>query len=94
MPTREDLADEAARLRRVRHLVDVATSLIMQAGMTRTEAESLVTGVRSRVLDLFPGAEGTFEIVYAPRFRRIIDEFARPDAASRCVVIPFPQPHR
>jgi hypothetical protein len=90
VPSREELADETARVRKVRHLVDIATSLIMQAGMSRREAETLVAGVRSRILDLFPGSEDTFEIVYGPRFRRIIDEFARPDAHARGVVIRFP----
>ena len=92
MATREQLADEAARARKVRQLVDIATSLIMQSGMTRHDAENLVAAVRERILDLFPDGEQTYEIIYAPRFRRIIDEFSRPDPPSRSVVIRFPTP--
>lgn len=86
MATREQLADEAARARKVRHLVDLSTSLIMQSGMSRRDAEHLVQMVRERILALFPDGEETYELVYAPRFRRLIDEFARPDTG---VVIPF-----
>jgi len=87
--TREQLDDEAARVRKVRHLVDLATSLIMQAGMTRREAEQLVADVRERILTLFPDGAETYELVYSRRFRRLIDEFAKPMPASRAVVTPF-----
>jgi hypothetical protein len=90
MVTREQLDDEASRLRKVRHLVDLATSLIMQARMTRHEAEQLVAEVRVRVLGLFPDGAETFELLYSRRFRRLINEFAKPAAANPAVVIPFP----
>jgi hypothetical protein len=87
--TREQLADEAARAQKVRHLVDLATSLIMQSGMARRDAEHLVANIRERILALFPDGEETYDIIYAPRFRRLVDEFARPERSSRGVVIPF-----
>lgn len=90
MPTREELADEARRISRVRAIVDVTSSLIMQSGFHRSEAEALVDMARQKVLELFPGREETFEIVYARRFRRLIDEFARLDPASEPLIIPFP----
>jgi hypothetical protein len=92
--TREQLADEAARARKVRHLVDLATSLIMQSGMTRRDAEHLVATIRERILSLFPDGEETYEVVYARRFRRLIDEFARPDAPPQGVVLRFPAESR
>lgn len=90
MASPEQLADEAIRARKVRHLVDLATSLIMQAQMTRRDAEQLVATVRERILNLFPGAEETYELLYARRFQRLIDEFARPNPVGRGVVIAFP----
>ena len=89
MATREQLADETARLRKVRHLVDLATSLIMQSEMTRRDAEQLVGMVRERILKLFPDGEETYEVVYARRFRRLIDEFTRPNPTRTGVVLPF-----
>jgi hypothetical protein len=87
--TREQLDDEAGRVRKVRHLVDLATSLIMQAGMTRREAEQLVAEVRQRILTLFPDGEETYELVYSRRFRRLIDEFAKATPPASDVVLPF-----
>jgi hypothetical protein len=92
MATPEQLADEAKRARKVRQLVDVTTSLIMQSRMPRKEAEALVEAVRGKILELFPDAEETYEVIYSRRFRRIIDEYAGPDAPPRSVVIPFPPP--
>jgi hypothetical protein len=88
--TAEQLADEARRARKVRHIVDLSTSFIMQAGMTRQDAENLVAIARERILHLFPDGEQTYELVYAPRFRRLIDEFARPSPPDGAVIIPFP----
>lgn len=91
MATREEVADEARRARKVRQIVDISTSLIMQSNMTRREAEALVGGVRERILALFPDGEQTYELIYARRFRRLIDEFADVSAGRQWgVVIPFP----
>jgi len=90
MATPEQLEDEAVRARKVRHLVDLATSLIMQAQMSRRDAEQLVAAVRERILSLFPGADDTYELLYARRFRRLIDEFAKSNRAAPGVVLPFP----
>ena len=90
MASREQLADEARRAQKVRQVVDIATNLIMQSSMTRRDAESLVAAVRERILVLFPDGEQTYELIYRPRFRRLIDEFTSPADTSRGVVIPFP----
>ena len=58
--------------------------------MSRADAEALVATIRERILNLFPDGEETYELIYAPRFRRLIDEFARPDPQPRGVIIPFP----
>lgn len=87
MATPEQLADESRRASKVRQLVDIASSLIMQSKMPRREAEALVGCVRGQILTLFPDRAETYELIYAPRFRRLIDEFtvARHGAA----VLPF-----
>jgi hypothetical protein len=90
MASREELADEARRARKVRQIVDIATSLIMQSRMTRDEAEALAAFVRTRVLLLFPGREDTYELIYTPRFRRLIDEFAVDPPVRQGVVLRFP----
>ena len=87
-PTAEELADEERRARKVRQLVDIATALVIQSNMTVDEAESLVQIVRERILGLFPDGADTYELIYAPRFRRLIAEFGRRRQLG--VVIPFP----
>jgi hypothetical protein len=76
---REELREEELRIRRVRWIVDLTAGVIMQSRMHRTEAEQLVRGVRTMILRLFPGGDETYEIVYARRFRRLLDEFTLPD---------------
>ena len=75
------------RVRKVRQIVDIASCLIMQSNMTRDAADALIQGVRKRILTLFPDGEQAYELIYAPRFRRLIDEFAQ--ASGRGVVIPL-----
>ena len=83
VPTREEIEDERRRARRVRHIVDLTCAMIAQGQLPRQDAEELVHAARARILDLFPGREQTYEIVCAPRFRRILDEFSRPDSSPR-----------
>jgi hypothetical protein len=85
--TPQQLADEAMRARKVRHIVDIASCLIMQSNMTHDAAEALIQGVREQILTLFPDGEQAYELIYATRFRRLIDEFARTSTGS--VVIPL-----
>ncbi len=66
----------------------------MQSSMTRGDAESLVATVRERILALFPEGEETYELIYAPRFRRLMDEFTSTPGVRRAVVIPFPSDRR
>jgi hypothetical protein len=87
-PTLEALADESRRVRKVRQLVDIATALILQSNLTVDDAERLVAGVRAQILALFPDGEEVYELIDAPRFRRLIHEYA--PSPHHGVVIPFP----
>ena len=80
------VAEEQARADRMRRMVDVACAVLRQGRLSRAEAEDLVADARRRVLELFPGKDGVFDLVLAPRFRRILDEFCPPAGAR---VLPF-----
>ena len=82
----EALADETRRADALRRTVDVTCALLRQAQLPRDEAESVVAFTRTRVLELFPGKEDVFELVLAPRFARILDEFC---ASPRARILPF-----
>jgi hypothetical protein len=42
--------------------------------MPLDEAQRIVQAVRQQAMRLFPGKEQTFELLYTPRFRRLIAE--------------------
>ncbi len=73
-PTREEIAEENRKIRRLRFMVDFSISLIRQGNLSREEAFRIFIGVKNLALELFPGKEEVFEIVYSPRFRRAIAE--------------------
>lgn len=70
----EEVAEENRRIRRLRFLVDFWLQLIMQADLSRDEALQVVEHVKKQACSLFPGKEETFELIYRPRFMRIIEE--------------------
>ena len=81
------LADEKRRLRQLRMVVDLTCNVLMQGRLRRDEAENLVAAARRRALELFPDKEETYELILAPRFARLVREFAY--AEKRAPVAPF-----
>ncbi len=71
------LAAERQRLRRMKTVVDLACAVIAQGRLSRPEAEDVAAAARAQVLALFPDKEATWDLVLAPRFRRLIAEYAR-----------------
>jgi hypothetical protein len=82
-------AEERRRLRLLRTVVDLTTNVLAQGGMTRPEAEALVDAARRRALELFPDKAETYDLILAPRFARLMDEFVGPPTAN---VVPFRRP--
>jgi hypothetical protein len=76
------LAEEERRADALRRTVDVACALLRQARLPRDEAEEIVAFTKKRVLELFPGKEDVFDLVLAPRFARILDEFCVPSGPA------------
>ncbi|MEM5788298.1 MAG: hypothetical protein AAGU11_13350 [Syntrophobacteraceae bacterium] len=66
--------EEDRKIRHLRRLVDFSLALIAQSPMHIDEAQAVVEGVRRHALLLFPGKEETFDLLYTPRFRRLIAE--------------------
>jgi hypothetical protein len=85
------LADEARRLRMLRLIVDLTGNVLLQGGLGREEAQALVRAARARVLELFPDKEAVYELVLAPRFARLIEEFATAPPLPR-KLLPFRLP--
>ena len=71
---RETLAEEEKRMRRLKWIVDLNQAVLMQADLTLREAFEIVRGTRKAALALFPDKGDVFDLIYAPRFKRIIRE--------------------
>lgn len=69
-----DLIEEEKKIKRLRFIVDLTQAVLMQADLTLREAFDLVAGAKNAAAILFPGREHVFDLVYAPRLRRIINE--------------------
>ena len=74
MPTPEELKDEERRLRQLQLVVGLTMSVISQTKLSLEEASRMVAGVRQLALKLFPGKELAFDLIYQPRFRRLLAE--------------------
>jgi len=71
---RQAVREENRRLRYLRFLVDLALMEIRAGRFTKPQAEKIVENIRSQALQLFPGKELAFDLIYRPRFRRTIAE--------------------
>jgi hypothetical protein len=74
MATSREIDKENKKIRFLRLLVDFSMQLILQEDLPLEEALRIVEGVKGHACRLFPGKEETFELIYRPRFRRILAE--------------------
>jgi len=68
------LAEEEKRMRRLRWIVDLNQAVLMQADITLREAFNIMNDTKRAALALFPDKGDVFDLIYAPRFKRIIRE--------------------
>ncbi len=70
----KEIREENRRIRYLRFLVDFSILSIQQDDLSLEEAQNLVEDVKKAACNLFPGKEETFELIYRPRFNRVIEE--------------------
>ena len=71
----EALKEEERRLRMLRFVVDLnLATLMQQTDLTLREAFDILKNTRQAAQNLFPGKDDVFELIYTPRFMRIIRE--------------------
>lgn len=69
------IENENKMLRRLRFLVDLVFATIAQDyDMTLEEAWNHVIGLKAAAVTMFPGKEEAFDIIYMPRFSRLLAE--------------------
>ena len=69
-----EIREENRKIRYLRFLVDFSILSIQQDDLLLQEALELVGEVKRAACSLFPGKEETFELIYRPRFNRVIEE--------------------
>jgi hypothetical protein len=75
--------EEENMLRRLRWIVDLTQAVLMQSDLTLHESLTLMNNTRKAVLSLFPDKAFVYDLIYTPRFQRILDErFRIPDTWS------------
>ncbi|MBS3756865.1 MAG: hypothetical protein KGY38_07815 [Desulfobacterales bacterium] len=65
---------EEEGMKSLRRLVDECAQALSEQDLSLEQAETRIEKTREQVLDLFPGKEEQFELIYRPRFERIIQE--------------------
>jgi hypothetical protein len=73
-PDKEALEEEQRQLRRLTRSMDLAAALLWRVHLTLEEAQDIVRHAKHTALQLFPDKEEAFDLIYAPRFRRILVE--------------------
>ena len=68
------IAIENRKVRGLKRAVDAAYALILQADITIDEALDIVNATKRRALSLFPDKERTYNLIYAPRLLRAVQE--------------------
>ncbi len=74
MENEDGILKEEQEIRQLRIIVDYTESLLRQSSLSHRECIDLVENTKRAVLRLFPGKEDVFDLIYVPRFSRVISE--------------------
>jgi hypothetical protein len=76
-PTSAEIDEESRRVRRLRIVVNLSLSLIAQGDLPYEEAQEIAAATRRLAEQLFPGKGEVYDLLYRPKFRRLINEVYR-----------------
>lgn len=71
---KREMEEENRRIRALKFLVDFSMAYLSQTKLSLEEAHAVVQGVKKQAMHLFPDKEETFDLIYLPRFRRLLRE--------------------
>lgn len=66
------IREETRRLRRLQLTVRLVMNIISQGNLPFEEASEMVAGTRRVALNLFPGKEQAYDLLYRPRLQRLL----------------------
>jgi hypothetical protein len=76
-PTQEQIDEESRQLRRLRILVRLTLETIADGDLSAEEAAGMIAATRRAALDMFPGKERAFDLIYRPQFQRLMNAVYR-----------------
>ncbi|MGH9757410.1 MAG: hypothetical protein ACRD4M_06705 [Candidatus Acidiferrales bacterium] len=72
LPAQEAIDEESRRIRRLRILVQLTLETIAAGDLSPEEAAGMIAATRQAALEMFPGKEKTFDLIYRPKFQRVM----------------------
>ncbi len=75
--SRAAIDEESRRIRRLQIVVRLALGIIAEGSLPYQEAVELAGATRNVALTLFPESGATFDLLYRPKFQRLIREVYR-----------------
>jgi hypothetical protein len=76
-PTQEQIDEESRLIRRLRILVRLTMDTIATGDLSAEEAAGMIAATRRAALDMFPGKERAFDLIYRPQFQRMMNAVYR-----------------
>jgi hypothetical protein len=71
----EDLAEEQKLVRRLQMMMNMVMQVIAQDGsLTVDDASQMIADSRKAALAMFPGKELAYDLIWRPRFQRLMRE--------------------
>ncbi|MGH9595332.1 MAG: hypothetical protein ACRD3K_00900 [Edaphobacter sp.] len=71
----EERAEEHKRLRRLQMMLNMVMQVIAQdASLTVDDASQMIADSRKAALAMFPGKELAYDLIWRPRFQRLMRE--------------------
>jgi hypothetical protein len=76
-PTQAEIDEESRRIRRLRILVQLTLQEIAAGDLSPEEAAGMIAATRRVALEMFPGKENAFDLIYKPQFQRMMNAVYR-----------------
>jgi hypothetical protein len=74
MATEQEIREENLKVRRLQIVVDLVMNCLWQEDLPIEEASEMVAATRQFALRLFPDKGSTYDLIYKPRFQRLLNE--------------------
>ena len=74
MASQEEILEENRKVRRLQIVVNLVLNLLAQSDIPVEEASELVANTRRYALKLFPDKAQVYDLIYQPKFKRLMAE--------------------